>query len=467
MKQPPGESRSLVWSIIGVQFIVPFMVSGVTVTLPAIGAETGSGATSLGLFETLFLAGSVAVLLPAGRLADATDKATIYKLGLTAFGITTILVGLLSSMPAMLAVRFLQGAASALVSVAGPALLAECVPREHRGRFFGAMTASIYTGLTLGPIVAGLLVEAWGWRAVFAIGGIILIAARLLTQFVLRSKWRTPAPGAVHLPSTALVAASMLLFVSGTAYLSSGIIGYAVLVAGVVLGLLFVRIQRRLPQPLVDVNGLIQNLSLRTALLVRGMIYTNTIGTAFLLTLYLQSVLGHGAALSGQVLGVGSVLMAVVAPFSGALSDRYRPGPIAIAGVALIAVGGFVFASLSLEHSSLYWIATAVAIQGIGFAVFSSPNQTIIMNSVPPEQTSSAAALISAIRFLGMLAGMTLVVSLMSLYLGNEQVNQAPARFMQTMTTAFWILALLTSVAVVVGAVSERRLRNVPSKAPP
>lgn len=463
MKAPPAarHTRFLVPTIIAVQFIQPFMVSGVTVALPPIGADLGAGATSLGLLETLFLAGSVAALLPAGRLADASDKATLYKLGLTAFGLTSVLVGLLSSVPWMLLVRFLQGVAAALVAVIGPALLAELVPPERRGRVYGAMIASVYAGLTLGPMVAGLLIDTWGWRAVFFVGGAALLAARVAARRVLPSNWRAPAPGAVHLPSTVLLAGSMLLLVLGTAFLRAGAIGYALFAAGLALGALFVRVQRRVAQPLVDVDVLMRNIELRNALLVQVLIYTNAIGAAFLLSIYMQVTLGHSARLAGQIIGLGSILMAVVSPFAGILADRYRPAPIALGGVALLAIGAFMLTTLD-AGSSLFLIAAALAVQGVGFALFSSPNMAIVMNSVSRERASMASALVAKGRSFGMLMGVTIAVALISLYLGNEPVDREPLRFLEPMIAAFWVLAILTVAALAFGLAGIRGARRDP-----
>src|SRR5689334_19777068 len=148
----------LVPSIAASQFTVPFMVSAVAVALPPMGADLHAGANALGLVETLFLAGNVAALLPAGRLADAGDKASIYKLGLLCFALLTFLVAFAPSMPVLLALRFLQGVAASLVAVAGPALVATAVPPERRGRALGTVIGAIYVGLTFGPICAGFLI---------------------------------------------------------------------------------------------------------------------------------------------------------------------------------------------------------------------------------------------------------------------------------------------------------------------
>src|SRR5687767_837198 len=175
------------------------MISGVAVALPALGTDLGAGATALSLVETLFLAAAVLALLPAGRLGDAGDKAKLYKYGLAAFALTSIAIGLVSSMPVLLALRVVQGVASAAVQAAGPALVADAVPPERRGRAFGITIGSIYAGLTLGPVCAGFLADLWGWRAVFLAGGALVFALLVPIQLLLRASGRRPPrPGAVH-----------------------------------------------------------------------------------------------------------------------------------------------------------------------------------------------------------------------------------------------------------------------------
>src|SRR5437773_7495009 len=110
------------------------MISGVAVALPALGSDLAAGATALSLIETVFLAAAVALLLPAGRLADASDKATLYKLGMVTFALSSLLVGLVSSVPAILCLRFVQGITSPAVQPAGPAIIADPVPPEPRAK---------------------------------------------------------------------------------------------------------------------------------------------------------------------------------------------------------------------------------------------------------------------------------------------------------------------------------------------
>ena len=449
--------RHLIPTIIAAQFAPTFMMSAVAVALPPIGIDLGAGASSLSLIETLYLGGSVAMLLPAGRLCEAGDKASLYKGALLAFALSSMLIGFLSWMPAILLLRIFQGAMAALVSVAAPSLLTDLVPPERRGRIFGSMLASIYAGLTLGPIVAGYLTDAWGWRAVFIAGGAVLLAARVIGHRV-PSQWRWPAPGTVHLPSAGLVALAMVLVVFGTANLRDGLTGYLASAAGLALGALFVIVQRRVARPLLDVALLTENPVLRRALLVQILIYTNAVCVGFMLSIYLQVTLGRSARDAGQILAIGTLFMVFVAPIAGAMADRVRPLLIVMTGVALTAIGSLIAAFLD-AGSSLWHIAAVLAVQGVGFGLFSSPNMTIVMNSVPRAKASTAAALTANCRALGQMFGMTIAAALISVFLGNEPVDREPLRFLEPMVAGCWLLAAITAVGLVIG-VSGRGLRK-------
>ncbi|MFL6573475.1 MAG: MFS transporter, partial [Burkholderiales bacterium] len=401
----PSPHPLLVPAIAASQFAPPFMISGVAVALPALGADLGAGATALSLVETLFLAAAVALLLPAGRLGDAADKATLYKLGMAAFALSSVAIGLVSSVWAILALRLLQGACSAAVQAAGPALIADAVPPERRGRAYGITIGAVYAGLTLGPIFAGFLVELAGWRAVFIAGGALVLLLLAPIHFMLPAAWRRPAPRAVHVPSTALVSLAMLSLVGGAATVREGAIGYGAMALGLALLAAFLFLQRRVAQPLLNVELLMRNRVLRSALLVQWLLYCNAFGSVFLLSLHMQSVLGHAANTAGEVLAVGTLLMAALAPFAGHLADRLQPARVASVGVAVVLIAALMATRLDAS-SHLLHIALVLAVQGVGFAFFSSPNMTMVMNAVPPERTGIASALSATARSLGMVSGM-------------------------------------------------------------
>jgi MFS family permease len=442
-----GRDRLLVPSILAAQFAAPFLFSGVAIALPAMGVELGAGATELGLVETLFLAGSLAFLLPVGRLADASDARTLYKIGMIGFALSALWIAASSSLPWILGLRFCQGVTAAIFGVTGQAIIAQVVPAEQRGRAYGASIGVIYAGLTLGPLGAGYLVDLWTWRGLFVVGALLLVVTYAPVHFRLASKWRRPERGAVHGPSVVLVLAAVLAMVAGTSALRVGLAGYALLALGIALAVSFVVVQGRVARPLVDVRAVASNAPLRSALLVQFLLYTNAFCSIFMLSLYMQVTLGRSAQTSGQVIALGSVLMAMLAPIAGALSDRFAKRSISGAGVACVLASTLLALTLDAASSVLV-VGAVVAIQGIGFALFSSPNMAVIMNAVPAGAASMASALAAKSRSLGMVTGMLITALLVSLRIGNDPVAEHPLLFATTMNQAFTVLAVLSTLAL-------------------
>jgi MFS family permease len=166
-------------------------------------------------------------------------------------------------------------------------------------------------------------------------------------------------------------------------------------------------------------------------------------------------VLGHGPDIAGYVLAVGTILMALIAPAAGALSDRTRPALIASSGIAVVLAAAVMGAFLG-ARSSLVAVGLVLAVQGVGFAFFSSPNMAMVMNAVPRERSGIAAALSATARSAGMVSGMLIVGALVSVNLGHEPVGADPARYISTMHVAFWVLAAVTGIAL---AISAKRVR--------
>ena len=194
---------------------------------------------------------------------------------------------------------------------------------------------------------------------------------------------------------------------------------------------------------------------LRGALSVQMLLYMSAFSSIFMLSIYMQVSLGHSARVAGQVLAIGSILMALTSPVAGRLADRYPPRMLSSLGV--LGVLASVLLALSLDDSSsLAMVTLVLAVQGLGFAFFSSPNMTTIMNSVSAESTSMASALAAKSRSLGMVIGMLITTVLISLNLGNDPVAQHPLRFIDIMVSAFAILAALSVAALVVSILAAK-----------
>ncbi len=434
--------------IIASQFAPPFMFSAVGVTLPAIGNELSAGAVSLGLVENLFLVAQLSFLLPVGRLADDCDKRSMYKWGLLGFALSSLLISVCTSITLVLMLRFIQGVCSATLTGSGPALLVEFTPPERRADLFSKMVASIYAGLMLGPICAGYLMHLYGWRGVFFVGGCVVLLAFMLIHWKLPCSWYGNIR-AIDKRSTMLLLGGTISLLFATAMLGFGAEAYLCLIAAAFFIWQFVEIQPTLSKPILDLALLRSNHTLRRALGSQLLLYTNAFCSTFLITIYLQICLHQTPKTSGEVISLGTLVMALAPLFVGRLTRRFAPAHIASIGIALVLIPTMVALMLN-SQSSLWLVAAIISSQGLGFALFAPTNMTTIMNSVASNSGGSISALAALTRSLGMVSGMFICTALLSLYLGNQLIESNPAAFLEVLSGTFLILTLVTTLALII-----------------
>lgn len=452
---PRSSDRLLIWAIVASQFGPPFMFSGVAVALPAMGHELDLSAVQLGLVETTFLASATAFLLPAGRLADAGDRRTVFRWSLILFGVLTLALALANGAVSVLGLRLLQGMASALGSAAGPALLVELVPPERRGRIFGAVLGTAYAGLSAGPLAAGWIVAHLGWRAVFAFGAALILVGYLPVHFRLRSRWRNPGRW-VHVPSLLLLVTAVFAMVFSSAALQRGWPAWAGLGGGALLLVVFLWLQLRIRSPLLDLRELARNAVMTRALVVQLLVYGNAYCSIFMMSIFLQVTKGMAAPDAGLILAIGSLVMACIAPFAGRLADAMRPQVVAAVGVGAVAVSSVLGMSLTADVPT-WRVAAVLVAQGIGFGLFSSPNLALIMGSMRGEHSGTASALAAQSRGVGMFAGMAMTGVLIAVHFGSQQVRDDPPRFVLALGNAYTVLLVTSGLALLFAVVGRRR----------
>jgi MFS family permease len=448
----------LLFALLAAQFAPAYMFSGVAVALPDLSHALHPSARELGLVETLFLAGSTSALLPLGRIADATDRRTIFKWGLFLFALTSALIPLMCWVPGLLALRFLQGMVSAALTTSGPAIMGELVPPERRGRVFGAAIGVTYAGLSAGPLCAGYLIRLGGWEAVFWGGALMLLVFAAITQAMMPSSWKTPAASPVHWPSALLLMLGVISVVLGASFWSEGAAAISLLLVGWLLLAVFLRWQRALHQPVFDWKALQGNPVLKAALSVQLLLYLNAYANIVLISLYLQVVMQKSSIVAGQMIAVGSALMASIAPLSGVLADRWKPRRVAGIGVAAIVVMSFMGASLDGTESNGFIMGLLIA-HGIGFALFSTPNMTIAMGSVPASAMGSTSALSAKSRALGMIGGMLLVAAVFTSTFGSDPVQQHPAELDEAASRIYSVLCGSSLLALLLALWNGQRGR--------
>ncbi len=438
------DNRRLVLAVTSLSnFLTPFMGSAVGIALPSISGEFAASAQGQMWVMMSFQLATAVLLLPMGRIGDLYGRARLFRMGLAAFTAASLLLAAPPSWSLLLALRAAQGAACAMIFCTGTPLLLTAYPASEHGRALGYNVAAVYLGLSLGPMLGGFLTETFGWRSVFAFSALLGAAAGALAWMKLPADppaggGRFDAAGASLYAVAALaVSASLPLLphpggrAAGIVLLASGLAGLAA----------FAVVESRTDQPILDLGMFRRNPAFTFSNLAALINYSASAAVGVMLSLYLQHIHGMRADRAGLVLLTQPALMAAFSPLAGRLSDRLQPRVVASLGMGLMAVGLAAFSDIGAS-TSLSRVLSALALLGLGFAFFSSPNTNAVMGSVAPSQYGVAAAILSTMRLAGHALSMGLVMFFFALRMGSAPLEKPVyPQFLCSLRLAFPALA--------------------------
>jgi len=424
------------------------MMSAVGVALPAVGRDLKASALQLGLVETAYVLSASIFLLAMGRMGDIHGRRRVFQWGIAVF---TVMGGILSqvgSIEAMIGFRFLQGMGGAMIAATGMAIVVAVFPPHERGKALGISVAAVYAGISCGPFIGGFLVTALGWRSLFYLCIPLGLATFAVVAWQLRGEWADARGEPFDWGGSTVYAVALLLLLAGAANVNRGGWSCALVLAGLVGLVAFVAVELRTPYPVLDMRLLRDNRVFALSNLAALLNYAATFGVTFFLSLYLQYVKGMTPHQAGTLLVLQPLTQALLSPFCGRLADRYPAARVATVGMTLCALGLGVAATLSAA-TSLVLVAAMLLLLGTGFALFSSPNTSVIMGSVAPRYLGVASGLGATMRTLGMLTSMTIITVVFSVHMKGQAVTAAtqPA-FLLSLRTALITFGGLCGVGI-------------------
>lgn len=409
------KTPALIIAIIS-SFLTPFMSSAINIALPAIGSEFLTDAILLSWIPTSFLLASAIFAVPFGRIADIYGMKKIFVWGMIIFTISSFLCAVAFSDISLIAFRIIQGIGTAMVFVTGLAIVTSVYPPQERGKAIGFTIGAVYVGLSIGPALGGIMTEFLGWRSLFYLVvpfGILVLA---LTFWKLKGEWAACRGEKFDLPGTILYSIALLTFMLGFSELP-GIIGVIMIIIGVIGLAAFVMFELRVKVPVFDMK-LFRNRVFGFSSMAALINYMATFAVVFLLSLYLQYIKGFDASDAGLILIAQPVIMAILAPVAGRLSDKIEPRILATIGMSLATIGLFIFSFLN-NNTDIWFILAGLVILGAGFGLFSSPNTNAIMGSVERRFLGVASATVSTMRLIGQTLSMGLAILIFSLFIGR------------------------------------------------
>jgi MFS family permease len=386
-------------------------------------------------------------LVPFGRLADLVGRKRIFALGLS-LDIAGATIGALAPSAFLLILaRAVQGLGGAMIFSTGVAILTSVYPPGVRGHALGLNTAAVYTGLSLGPVLGGFIVHAWGWRSVFLVTVPVAATALILTIFRLKGEWADARGEGFDLSGSVIFGASLVSLMYGFSRLPSTP-GVILTAAGVLALAGFVVFEMRISAPLLDLRLFRHNRIFAFSNLAALFNYSATAAVAFLMSLYLQYIKGLPPQKAGLVLVAQPIIMAVTSPFAGRLSDRTEPRLIASLGMALSAAGLLLFSFLGPATSFGFIIGSLICL-GLGFGLFSSPNTNAVMCSVGKRHLGIASASLGTMRLTGQMLSAGTAMMIFALVMGRAPIEPAVyPLFLRSVHIAFLFFAALCVAGV-------------------
>ncbi len=459
------------WLILSSVSVGTFMAtldgSIVNISLPNIQQAFGIDLPSVEWVVVAYLLVVGSVLLPFGRLGEVLTFKRVYLSGFALFTVASILCGASPSPEALIGFRVVQGLGAGMLQAMGPAIVARTFAPQERGRALGLNAISVSIGLSIGPALGGFLTEVGTWRAIFFVNAPVGLFAILWAARVLPAE--EPGKGqAFDLRGAAMSAVAvfaLLLTLSDGqewGWTSPAVIGLAV--AFLAFGAGFIATELRAHHPMIDL-GLFRSRAFSAGLASVTIAFAGMFTATFLMPFLLENGSGFSPIDAGLLLTPIPIATAIVAPFSGAFSDRFgQRGPASL-GIAVMVAGLLTLTRLPTDFAvpDLVW---RLALIGIGQGLFMSPNSSAVLGAAPRSRLGTASGMLAQMRIngqaLGIAASGAVVAARVPVHIGELGRRVAPAlaqreAFVLSVHDAFAVAAVVCSVGILTSLVRGPR----------
>jgi EmrB/QacA subfamily drug resistance transporter len=438
----------------------------VNVALPSIQRELGVGLSQLEWIVTGYALSFAALMLTGGKLADLLGRRRIFVTGIVIFTFSSLMCGFANGGTMLITWRVVQGVGAALMNPATLAIISATFPPRQRGMAIGIWAGVSAMALAIGPLVGGLLTEHVGWSWIFWINvpvGVLGIVASFFLIDESRDdshEQRPDFPGLLTSGFGLFALTYALIEGNNYGWGTARIIG-SFAIAAVLLGaFVFLELHQRLP--MMDVT-LFKNGTFAGANLAMLLVALSMFGVFFFVSLYMQNILGFSAVQAGAAFLPMTLLIVVVAPIAGKLSDHYGSRWLVTAGLALLSTQLFYYSTLG-QGANFWNLLPGMIIGGFGMSMAMTPTAAAVLRAVPTAKAGVGSATLNSMRQVGGALGIALMGAIMGHVIAGRP---GPAAFVEGFSTSLRVAGLIALAGAVIAAALVRpHEREVPATVP-
>jgi EmrB/QacA subfamily drug resistance transporter len=394
-------------------FLATIDGSIVNIALPTLVRELATDLAAVQWVVLAYLLTLTTLILGVGRLADMKGKKPIYITGFIVFTVGSVLCGLAPNVYFLIAFRVLQALGGTMLMALGMGILTEAFPPAERGRALGMAGSMVSIGIIIGPTLGGLILGVLSWHWIFFVNLPVGIAGTLLAVRYIPSVRPVGGQRFDVWGALTLFAGLFSLLLGLTIGQEAGLTAPLVLVlfaVSIVFLALFVLIESRVRQPMIDL-GLFKNDLFSAGLATGLMTFVASSGVMFLMPFYLEGLRGYDTRQIGLMLAGVPIVMGLIAPLSGSLSDRFGTRPMSVIGLVFLLIAYLAVRTLDLNTSALGYVLRFTPF-ALGMGFFQSPNNSAIMGTAPRDRLGVVSSMIALTRSLGQTVGIALLGTL-------------------------------------------------------
>jgi EmrB/QacA subfamily drug resistance transporter len=423
-----NDQNSRWWTLAAMCFAL-FMVmldnTVVNVALPSIQRDLHASLSALEWTVNAYTLTFAVLMVTGGRLGDIFGRRRMFVFGVIVFGLSSLAIGFAPSDTALVGFRAVQGIGAAFMMPATLSIITQAFPPHQRGMAIGTWAGVSALALAIGPVVGGFLTEQVSWRAIFFINPPIAIVAVAVTLFATRESRDETVGKAVDYPGIAAITIGLTAFVlalveGNTWQWGSARVISLFAIAVVALGS-FIPIELRVKAPMIDFR-FFRSRSFWGSNLVAFIISFAMLAQFFFLALYMQNILGYSPLQAGVRFLPATLVIIVMGPIAGRLTDRIGPRPLMTLGLMIVACALFIQSRLTI-HTGYGLLLPGFVLMGLGMGLVMSPMSTAAMNSVDRTKAGAASGILSMSRMVGGTFGVAVMGALVAT-LGRSTINE-------------------------------------------